>query len=169
MPRAPHDPFAALPAIAATQDPAARFAAIDQAFAQGVGHRLFTVLVVNWDQGENQRCYTSNPAAYPVGGAKPITPGSLDAMATGQCRFLDTYADIAALFPDHALIRSLGCESCVNIPVRWQGRMIGMLNLLHQARWYQPAHIPEFAVMAALAVPALQQVIAAWAAPPASG
>lgn len=163
------DRFAPLPAIAATLTAADRFAAIDHAFAHGVGHRLFTVLVVNWDQGENQRCYTSNPTAYPVGGAKPITPGSLDAMAQGECRFLDTYADIAALFPDHALIRSLGCESCVNIPVRWQGRMIGMLNLLHQARWYTRADIPEFSVVAALAVPALQQVIAAWAAPPASG
>ncbi len=82
----------------------------------------------------------------------------------GTCRFLDTYEDIRAAFFDHELIRSLGCESCVNVPVRWQGRTIGMLNLLHAARWYSAEDVPTFTICAALAVPAVQAVIAGWAA-----
>ena len=66
------------------------------------------------------------------------------------------------MFPDHALIRSLGCESCVNIPVRWDGQTIGMLNVLHEANWYTAADVPTFGIFAALAAPALQHVIAGW-------
>ena len=157
-----YDRFPGFLATAVADTAAARLAAIDRALGEGIGHRLFTVLVVNWDAGENQRCYSSLPGAYPVGGAKPITPGSLDAVLAGRCRFLNTYEEIAAVFPDHALIRSLGCESCVNIPVRWEGRTIGMLNVLHEARWYSEADVPTFAIFAALAVPAVQQVIAGW-------
>ena len=141
---------------------AGRLAAIDRALAAGIGHKVFTVLVVNWDAQENQRCYSSTADAYPVGGAKPISPGSLTAVLEGRCRFLDTYDEIAAVFADHVLIRSLGCESCVNIPVRWHGKTIGMLNVLHEAHWYTAADVPTFSIFAALAVPALQQVIAGW-------
>ena len=157
-----YDRFPGFLAVAEADTAEGRLAAIDRALGEGIGHKLFTVLVVNWDAQENQRCYSSLAAAYPVGGAKPITPGSLDAVLAGRCRFLDTYDAIAAVFPDHALIRSLGCESCVNIPVRWDGRTIGMLNVLHEANWYTEADVPTFAIFAALAAPALQQVIAGW-------
>lgn len=166
MPRqhAKYDRFPGFLAAAAADTAGARFQAIGLALANGIGHKLFTVLAINHHAGENQRIHTSNPAAYPVGGAKPITPGSLDTLLDGRCRFLNTYEEIAAAFPDHALIRSLGCESCVNIPVRWQGQTIGMLNLLHEARWYTPDDIPTFTIFAALAVPALQAAIAGWSA-----
>jgi hypothetical protein len=160
----PYDRFPGFLAAAAAQTPQARLAAIDHALAGGIGHRLFTVLAVNHARGENRRCYSSMPDAYPVGGTKPISPGSLDSLMAGECRFLDTYDDIKAIFPDHALIRSLGCECCVNVPVRWNGTTIGMLNLLHEAQWYTPADVPTFTIMAALAVPALQQTIAGWRA-----
>ncbi len=161
-PQAKYDRFPGFLAAASEETVTGRLAAIDRALGAGIGHRLFTVLVINWEAGENQRCYSSLPAAYPVGGAKPIVAGSLDAVLAGQCRFLDTYAAIAAVFPDHALIRSLGRESCVNIPVRWDGRTIGMVNVLHEARWYGAADVPLFTIMAALAVPAVQAVIAGW-------
>ena len=159
-----YDRFPGFLAAAMADTVAGRWGAIDRALGEGIGHRLFTVLVVNWAAGENQRCYSSLPGAYPVGGAKAITPGSLDAVLAGRCRFLDTYAAIAAVFPDHALIRSLGCESCVNIPVRWDGRTIGMVNVLHEAGWYGEADVPLFSIFAALAVPAVQAVIAGWGA-----
>ena len=162
-PQIRYDRFPGFLAAASAETPAGRMAAIDRALTDGIGHKLFTVLVINWAEAENQRCYSSLPSAYPVGGAKPITPGSLASVLEGQCRFLDDYDAVKAIFPDHALIRSLGCESCVNIPVRWDGRTIGMLNLLHEANWYTPADVPTFTIFAALAAPALQQVIAGWA------
>lgn len=161
-PQIKYDRFPGFLAAASADTVAGRLGAIDRALGEGIGHRLFTVLVINGARAENQRCYSSLLDAYPVGGAKPITPGSLDGLMAGQCRFLDDYAAVRAAFADHALIRSLGCESCVNIPVRWNGRTIGMLNLLHEAHWYGPEDVPTFTIFAALAAPALQQVIAGW-------
>ena len=63
--------------------------------------------------------------------------------------------DIRWAFPDHALILSLGCESAMNLPVRWQGRTLGTLNLLHRAGWYDEADAATGRIFAALAVPAL--------------
>jgi len=160
--RVKYDRFPGFHAAAVADTVAGRLAAIDRALGEGIGHKLFTVLVVNRARGENQRIYSSLPEAYPVGGAKPIVTGSLAGVLEGRCRFLDTYDDVKAAFFDHALIRSLGCESCVNVPVMWNGAVIGMLNLLHEARWYGEEDVPTFRIMAALAVPALQQVIAGW-------
>jgi GAF domain-containing protein len=72
-----------------------------------------------------------------------------------------THDDIRDVFYDHELIRSLGCESVLNVPVRWDGRSIGTINLLHQAGWYTEADIPAAQLFAALAAPGLMQVIAA--------
>jgi hypothetical protein len=163
------DPIASLTAVAqalaATPQPGASLAAIDQGLAATIGHRLFTVLVVNMAAGENQRVYTNHPVAYPVGGTKPIVPGS-EAIRTvilgGRVRFLRNAAELVAGFPDHALIRSLGCESCVNVPVRWNGTTIAMLNLLHQADWYSEEDVPVLSIFAALAVPAVLEIIKAW-------
>ena len=160
--RVKYDRFPGFLAAASADTVQGRLAALDRALGEGIGRKLFTVLVVNRARGENQRIYSSLPEAYPVGGAKPIVAGSLDSVLHGRCRFLDTYDDVKAAFFDHGLIRSLGCESCVNVPVMWDGEVIGMLNLLHEALWYDAEDVPTFSIMAALAVPALQQVIAGW-------
>lgn len=149
-------------AVAATDTVATRLAAIDTALAALVGHTLFTVLVLNWDAGENQRYYSNLPDAYPVGGAKPIVKSSASEIFEGKCRFLDDSAAITAAFFDHELIHSLGCESCVNIPVRWNGKTIGSMNILHKAHCYTAADIPTFSIFAALAAPALNEIIANW-------
>lgn len=156
------DPSPGLLAAAAADTVAGRLAAIDRAIAEEIGHKLFTVLVLNRDRGENQRYYSNLPDAYPVGGAKPINKSTAAVLLEGGCRFLDTYADVKEAFFDHELIRSLGCESCVNVPVRWAGRTIGTLNILHEANWYTPADVPALTVFAALAAPALQEIIAGW-------
>lgn len=157
-----YDWFGGIQAVAASDTVAGRLAAIDRVLRDGVGHKLFTVLVVNTARGENQRYYSNQPDAYPVGGAKPTSGSSAAAVMAGACRFLDDYDAVKAAFFDHELIRSLGCESCVNIPVRWNGTTLGMLNILHEAHWYTRADVPAFTAMAALAVPALQEIIAGW-------
>ncbi len=164
MTRAAADLTPHIAAVAGATTTLTRLAAIDRAMAATVGHKLFTVLVINWDKRENQRYYSNQPDAYAVGGAKPIvrTMPGLDLLLAGKPRFLNDYAAIAAVFFDHELIRSLGCESCVNIPVHWNGTTIGMVNILHDAHWYSPADIPAFTSFAALAVPALRDIIDAW-------
>jgi hypothetical protein len=64
-------------------------------------------------------------------------------------------ADIRAHFADAETILSLGCESVLNLPVRWQGGVIGTINLLDRAGAYSAHHAREGQLLAALAVPAL--------------
>jgi hypothetical protein len=65
-----------------------------------------------------------------------------------------TAADIEAHFPDHALITSLGCAAIINLPVVWDDRLLGTINLLHEEGWYDDGDVPIGLAFAALAVPA---------------
>ena len=56
---------------------------------------------------------------------------------------------------DHELIASLGCDSVLNMPVRFGGQTLGTLNLLHRAGWYSEADIPTTRLFAHLALPAM--------------
>ncbi len=67
--------------------------------------------------------------------------------------------DVTRAFPDHDLILSLGCESAVNVPVRWDGRTLGALNLLHEAGHYGEAQLPALSVFAALAVTPMLRIL----------
>jgi hypothetical protein len=63
--------------------------------------------------------------------------------------------DIAANFFDHELIHSLGCDSILNMPVRWRSQTMGTLNLCHRAGYYDEGHLPHVRLLAQLALPAL--------------
>ena len=161
------DPAPHLAAVASAQaapgQPGPLFAALDAAMAQAIGHRLFTILVIHPGAEESQRTYSNMPQEYPVGGRKPInrTHWFRSVLDEGTPYIGRTYEDIRDVFFDHELIRSLGCESVLNVPVRWNGRSIGTLNLLHEAGWYTGEHLPAAQLFAALATPGLMQAIAA--------
>lgn len=149
-------------ALAAPGQPEAGFAALDAALAADIGHRLFTVLVLDEARGVSRRFHTSRPDAYPVGGEKPIRRDSelyRLVVLQGAARFCRDRDDIVRAFPDHGLILSLGCESAVNVPVRWDGRTLGALNLLHAAGHYGEAQLPALYVFAALAVAPVLRVL----------
>jgi hypothetical protein len=159
------DPAPHLAAVAAAGaapgQPDPLFAALDKAMAAAIGHKLFTILVIHPGAGESQRYYTNMPQAYPVGGRKPInqTHWFQKVLGDGVPYVGHTYEDIRDVFFDHELIRSLGCESVLNVPVRWNGQSLGTINLLHQARWYGDADIATARHFAALAVPGYLRVI----------
>ena len=142
------------------EQPAALFRALDAALAATVGHRLFTILVNHPAARENERFYTNRPAEYPVGGRKPVTdaPWMRQVLEQGEPYIGRTRADIESVFFDHALILSLGCESVLNMPVRWRGRTLGTLNLLHRAGHYEESDLPLARLFAALALPALMTI-----------
>ncbi|MBR0836898.1 GAF domain-containing protein [Bradyrhizobium manausense] len=145
--------------------PGILLARLDMALAQTIGHKLFTVLVLNEDVGQNQRYYSNQPGAYPVGGSKPIDRSSVfykEIVLTGKPRICYDYEDTKRAFFDHELIRSLGCESAVNYPVRWNGKTIGTLNLLHQAGWYNEKNVAAIGAFAALSAPALLDIARGW-------
>lgn len=157
------DPLPHLSAVAAASagggQPEATFRALDRSLAAAVGHTLFTVLLRH--PRESERFYTNQPAAYPVGGRKPIvaSPWTEQLFGRREPYIGRSAADIRAVFFDHELIASLGCESVLNLPVAWDGRVLGTINLLHEAGWYDEADVPVGLAFAALAVPAYLSLI----------
>ena len=158
------DPMPSLLRAAAAQalpdQPLASFRALDAAAGAAIGHILFTVLAHHKAAGQSQRCYTNMPEAYPVGGRKPVTdsPWMQQVMFRGEPYIGRTREDIAEVFFDYELIWSLGCESVLNVPVRWRGETLGTLNLLHRAGWYNEGDLAAGRMLAALAVPAMLAV-----------
>jgi GAF domain-containing protein len=145
---------ACLDALAEPGQPAPLYAAMDRALAGLVGHRLFTLLYVTADGKEVARCYSSNPASYPIGGRKPMGPTPWgDLVMRRQLPFLGRdAADIRWAFFDHALIESLGLRSAVNLPVRYDGRVLGTINLLDAEGHYEERHLALLRPFAALLI-----------------
>jgi hypothetical protein len=143
-------------AYADTDQPLATFRAIDAALAQEPGHILFTVLAHHPALKQSERFYTNKPEAYPIGGRKPVTDSAwMQQVIHGGAPYIGrTRDDIAANFFDHELIRSLGCDSILNMPVRWRGQTMGTLNLCHRKAYYDEAHLPRVRLIAQLALPA---------------
>lgn len=151
---------AVIASYAAAEQPLTTFQAVDAALKATVGHILFTVLISHHATRESERFYTNMPDAYPVGGKKPITDHPLMKKLLGEgVHYIGyTKADIEWAFFDHQLINSLGCESVINMPVRWQGRTIGTLNLLDRDHAYNEEMIPTVHRIAQLALPAMLMV-----------
>jgi hypothetical protein len=143
-------------ALAAPGQPGAVFAALDGALAATIGHKLFTILLRHPSTGESERVYTNQPKAYPVGGRKPLNPTFFTEHVFGkkQPYIGRDAADIRAVFFDHELIHSLGCDAVLNLPVVDDGNVLGTVNLLHEAGWYDESDVPLGLLFAALTVPA---------------
>jgi hypothetical protein len=159
--RAPRvDPRPHLDAVAAVAtlpgQPDALYGALDAALGAVVGHRLFTLMRYHADSGDSERIYTTHPRQYPVGGRKALnpTPWTEQVLRRQQPYLGRTAAEVQAVFFDHALIATLGCGSVLNVPVVWDGRTLGTINLLHEEGWYDERDAPVGLLFAALAIPA---------------
>jgi hypothetical protein len=139
------------------------FKAVDKALAEVVGHRLFTLLYVAPDGKRVKRLYTNMPKEYPVGGYKPVTESDWRKLVVGQRRAWVgyNYDDIKWAFFDHELIRSLGCESAINQPVVYAGRVLGTMNLLDIASHYKESDSVKIEPFAALMIGPFLDAIAA--------
>ena len=154
----------ALQRVAAAQasagQPGATLQALADALAETVGFKLFTVLLHDPAAGQIRRAYSNMPAEYPVAGAKPITgsPWMRQVLQRGEPYVGRDREDIRAVFFDYELIWSLGCESVLNLSVRWDGQVLAVLNLLHGSGWYNDTDPKSLLPLAQLAVPALQSL-----------
>ena len=139
-----HDPWRKFLAVLAGPDqPHAIFDALEVLTVDTVGTLLFTAMTHDTTTMRSIRRHSSNEAAYPVGGWKPLRQGLwFETVIAGRRPFAAlTIEEIAVVFSDYELIRSLGCESALNLPVVVDNRVIGTVNLLHEKGYYTPARV----------------------------
>lgn len=102
------------------------------------GRTLLTAF--SWTQGsaEVERLYTSHPLQYPKGARKLMGPTAWGALVLEQGKpwLGNGEDDIRWAFPDHELILSLSCLSCMNVPIRWRGKTLGAVSVLDAEHRY---------------------------------
>ena len=143
--------------FAVEPQPALLYAAVDALVQDVVGHRLFTLMRVLAATDEVERIYSSNTAAYPVGGRKVKrgTPWSGAVLDRGEVFVARTPDEVREAFADHELIESLGIGSIMNIPIAWAGRRLGTMNISHEAEWFTAQDEAAGRMIAPFLVPSL--------------
>ncbi|MDN2565415.1 GAF domain-containing protein [Aquibium sp. A9E412] len=129
-------PFTA--ALAETGQPGPACDALCRLTEATLGVKLFTLMSFDFASGVAERFYSNMPDAYPVSGTKPVntTDWARQVLEEKRCFVANDIDGIAAVFDDHPLIRSLGCEAVVNIPIVLDGHVAGTVNCLHEAGFY---------------------------------
>ncbi|MGE0503541.1 MAG: GAF domain-containing protein [Rhizobiaceae bacterium] len=119
-------------------DPQKAFDALCVLTRDVVGAKLFTVMTHDGRKRVASRVYSNMPDAYPVSGTKPAneTDWSRQVIAEKRTFVANDIEGIAAVFYDHELIKSLGCESVINVPIVVGGEVLGTINCLHEAGFY---------------------------------
>ncbi len=141
-------------AVSQARESKASWKALEDLAAAVVGARLFTVMTVDMAAGLARRAYSNFPVDYPVSGTKPIHRDAWFDIVHGERRSFvaNTIEAIAEVFPDHALIASLGCGSVINLPVVLEGDLVATINLLDVTGHYTPERVAL--AEAELAIPA---------------
>lgn len=127
-----------LASVMAGEDRPALYDAVNAALAELVGHKLFTLLLVLPGGKEVQRFWSTNQAAYPLSGRKPMgdTPWG-DLVIRRHQPFLGSDMDaIRWAFFDHELIASLGLGSAINVPIISAKTLLGTIAILDVERHY---------------------------------
>lgn len=121
-------------------------AAIDAGALAVMEHALCTVNRFHPGPMQVERIYSSQPAAYPLGGRKDKRDTAWGRQVLLERRMYvgEGAAAIRAAFDDHAVIASLGLQSIVNVPVVFEARCLGTLNLLMTRPAVTPLQV-EFA------------------------
>lgn len=130
-------------ALAAENQPEATFKALERLVDETIGVKLFTLMEIDRERNVARRNYTNMPEAYPTSGEKPRMDNrwSDHVEARQQTFVANTIEEIAGVFPDYELIQSLGCESCLNLPIVVNNEVIGTLNCLNNAGHYTPERV----------------------------
>ena len=101
-----------LTALADKNQPHVTFAAVEAITKATVGTLLFTAMTHDTVSMRSTRVYSSNENAFPTGGWKPLNSGPWKETVIDQRRPFSALniEEIAVVFSDYELIRSLGCE-----------------------------------------------------------
>ncbi len=149
--------LAAIAAVSARGGAQELYRTADALIQRVIGHNLFTIMRVHEAAQEVERLYSSNTAAYPVGGRKQKkdTHWGRVVLEEGAVFVARSPADVKRAFADHELIFSLGIGSIMNVPIGFGGRRLGTMNVSNKANWFTPEDETKGRIVAALLVPAL--------------
>ncbi len=116
------------------------FALLEQAVAAQIGFKVLTLLRIDPASLRSVRLHSSEPS-YPVGGTKQhVRSAWSEAVLDRRTYYLAPgLLALRATFPDSAAIEAVGCGSIVAAPVVMEGRVLGTLNLWHEAGFYDAA------------------------------
>ena len=144
-----HDYGSFLTALASEGQPTKAFEALEALTNELVGVKLFTVMTNDEEAKTSERVYSNMPDAYPVSGTKPYHDNEWSdiTLRDRQTFVANTIDDIAKVFDDHELIRSLGCESVINVPIVIDGTVVGTINCLHDKDFYTPDRVAAAEVL----------------------
>jgi hypothetical protein len=124
--------------LAARGQPATTFHAVQLAMAQALGHRLFTIM--RHDGRFSRRVHSSMPDAYPEGGIKAQRDIHwMHRLREGQPCVINGEGQFREVFTDHSILLGLGGSTALKLPVLWNGRLLGVVNLVDGPRGYDGA------------------------------
>ena len=128
---------------------------LDLAIKKTVGHKLFTLMVVDKSGKYVERVYSNNKKIYPLLGTKPIPKNAwTKRVIINKKEFLGSnFNQIKKLFFDYKIIKSLGCGSIINIPIINNKNVLGTLNILHKENYYNKKSINDVKNFAQLLTP----------------
>jgi GAF domain-containing protein len=102
-----------------------------------------------------QRGWSSNPAAYPVGGRKRklLTPWTEQLLVRGQIFIGEGDDALASAFDDYARISGLGLKAVINVPLIEDGRCRATFNVLGTRPRWRDEEVLAVRLLALLAKP----------------
>lgn len=127
----------------AENQPETTFQALEKLVDKTIGVKLFTIMERHTERGVAWRSYSNMPDAYPVTGEKPLHDDrwTTQVVERGETFVANSVEEFADVFADHEHIVSLGCESCLNLPIVINGDLKGTLNFLHVAGHFTPERV----------------------------
>jgi len=131
--------------------------AVGQATLDLLGPGLLTINTWHAQTGEIQRLWSSDPAAYPVGGkkVKGDTAWTRQLLVRGEVFVGEGDAALAAVFDDIAVIRGLGLNGVVNVPLCQGGHVIGTFNYLAAVERWTAGQVTVLRLLGQMAMPAV--------------
>ncbi|EPJ46106.1 MAG: hypothetical protein OFPII_22690 [Osedax symbiont Rs1] len=131
------------------------FGKIAAAVDQLIGHKLFTLTVIHPTEAEVVRLYSSKEGDYALEDRKPIldTPWTEQVIAKMQPFSASNIDELKPIFPDYQKISDMGLGAAINLPVCWQGKCIGTMNLLNKEGLYQQPELKQILNCAQLVAP----------------
>jgi GAF domain-containing protein len=146
-------------ALRAPLGAAEAFALADAALKRVFDHTHLTINRYDAATDQTSRVYSSAPQVYPLAGRKrrKTNGWSEQVIDRGEIHLADDREAVERTFDDHAGITALGCASVLNVPVRVDGRTLGVLNLMGPAGRFDRCDRAIALAFAGLMIPVLSK------------